>query len=316
MHADDQISLSVVIPSYGRPDDLLRCLRALECQELAPHEVIVACRADDEPTRAALAELSTTLRLVVEVVDSHQQAVAMNAGVAAATASVVALTDDDAAPAADWLRRLQDPYADPRVGAVGGRDVIHTASGVLDGRAAQVGLITSYGRCIGNHHLGFGDARDVDFLKGVNLSVRRELWHLDGRLQGHDIQTHWEMDLLLGVRQRRLRVIYDPAIVVDHYPKMRAGADDRRGRRAPRGIHNESHNEFLALARWLPPQRAAAALLYATLVGSVTTPGLTRGVIALARRDRYAARVSLAGLAGRRQALGALLRGGRRRYAS
>jgi hypothetical protein len=155
--------------------------------------------------------------------------------------------------------------------------------------------------------LGAGSARDVDFLKGVNLSIRRDLWHLDERLLGTGHQVHWEMDVTLGLRRRGWRVVYDPALVVDHYPAPRIDSADDRSRRKSRGVRNEAHNETLALLKWLPLHRGIVALAYGVLVGSSATPGFARAAVALARRDVDTARFLLAALAGRAQAVFTLL---------
>ena len=48
-------------------------------------------------------------------------AAARNTGITAATAPVIAFTDDDCVPAEDWLEALLVPYSNPEVVAVGGR---------------------------------------------------------------------------------------------------------------------------------------------------------------------------------------------------
>ena len=55
--------ISVVVPSYRRPDALARCLPALLAQERAADELIVVVRADDAETR----QLLTTFPQVTEV---------------------------------------------------------------------------------------------------------------------------------------------------------------------------------------------------------------------------------------------------------
>lgn len=304
------VSISVVIPTYGRPSDLLRCLLALERQEVPAREVIVVCRRRDTPTRIALEELETTLQLRVEVVDAESQSVAMNAGVAVATSPVIALTDDDAAPRPRWIAGLQSRHAQPGVGAVGGRDLVHTPEGTLQRKVADVGIVKWYGRRVGNHHLGTGAVRDVDFLKGVNLSVRRDLWMLDERLWGTGIQMHWEMGLSLAVIKRGLRVVYDPGLVVDHYPAARIGRADQRAQRTSSVVRNEAHNETLAVLKWLPRSRALAALAYEVLVGYSTTPGLVRSAVAMVRGEPGVTRFLPAALAGRWRAVATVLRGG------
>ncbi len=303
-----EVAISVVIPTYGRPGDLLRCLLALERQQVPAREVIVVCRRHDAPTRIALEELETTLPLRVEVIDAESQSVAMNIGVAVATSPVVALTDDDAAPRPTWIAGLQSHHVQPGVGAVGGRDLVHTPEGMLEREVADVGVVKWYGRRVGNHHLGTGTARDVAFLKGVNLSIRRDLWALDERLQGTGIQMHWEMDVSLGVLVRGLRVVYDPGLIVDHHPGARIGSLDQRTHRASAFVRHEAHNETLAPLKWLPLPRALMTLTYDFLVGRPTTPGLLRGALAMARREPEVSRFLLAALAGRCRAVATVLR--------
>ena len=48
----------------------------------------------------------------------------MNRGLDSARGDLVVFTDDDAEAQADWLERIEAKFADPSVGAVGGRDWI------------------------------------------------------------------------------------------------------------------------------------------------------------------------------------------------
>lgn len=50
------MKLTVLVPTYRRPDDLSRCLSALLRQQRTPDEIVVVARADDEATHACLAE--------------------------------------------------------------------------------------------------------------------------------------------------------------------------------------------------------------------------------------------------------------------
>src|SRR5262245_59918316 len=99
--------ISVLVPTYRRPRDLARCLAVLRAQERLPDQVVIVTRDTDAETRASLADadLSPLHPTVVEVARPGVVA-AMNAGLAAATGAIVAITDDDAAPRPDWLRRI------------------------------------------------------------------------------------------------------------------------------------------------------------------------------------------------------------------
>ncbi|MBF6615197.1 MAG: glycosyltransferase [Candidimonas sp.] len=102
--------ISVVVPTYQRPDLLERCLAALLKQTLArdAYEIIVC---DDGPSRAAqdLAEAAnqrTEGRPQVRyfpVTRTQGPAGARNVGWQAARAELIAFTDDDTVPEPAWL---------------------------------------------------------------------------------------------------------------------------------------------------------------------------------------------------------------------
>jgi cellulose synthase/poly-beta-1,6-N-acetylglucosamine synthase-like glycosyltransferase len=202
---------------------------------------------------------------------------ALNAGLAAASGEIVAITDDDAVPTPDWIARLECLFAtDQRIGGVGGRDWVHEAGGIASGGRTVVGRVSWYGRVVGNHHLGVGGPREVDVLKGVNMSFRRralESIRLDERLWGQGAQPHWEIPLSLAVKRRGWKVIYDPAAAVDHYPAERHGPDQRWWS-SQAALRDAVHNETYALLRWLPWWQKIATFLYGIVVGTRQAPGL------------------------------------------
>jgi cellulose synthase/poly-beta-1,6-N-acetylglucosamine synthase-like glycosyltransferase len=98
----------------------------------------------------------------------------MNAGLDAACGDIIAFTDDDAAPHTDWLERIEAHFlSDTNIGGVGGRDWVYHGTQLEEGEREVVGQVQWFGRVIGEHHLGVGEAREVDVLKGVNMSFRR-----------------------------------------------------------------------------------------------------------------------------------------------
>jgi GT2 family glycosyltransferase len=229
----------------------------------------------------------------------------MNAGVMAAGADILVFTDDDARPHDDWIQRLVTAYADPSVGAVGGRDVIYQHGGVEEGFANVVGRVRWYGRVDGNHHLGTGAPREVDVLKGVNLSLRRALWAVDSRLRGTGAEPHWELELTLKIGWLGWRVVYDPEAVVDHFvaPRMQ---ERQRDDVSPAYVCASAHNETYALLKWSPLIRVPIVLAYGILVGSRMAPGVAAAARRLRRGDgRGRVFVDLrAALAGRLLAVG------------
>lgn len=102
-------AVSVVVPTFHRPELLARCLGALACQTLAlaDFEVLVVDDGCSDATREWVERESTQhprgfLRYLRPAVGKGP-AVARNRGWRAARAELVAFTDDDTVPDRDWL---------------------------------------------------------------------------------------------------------------------------------------------------------------------------------------------------------------------
>ncbi|MGS0891781.1 glycosyltransferase family 2 protein [Burkholderia stagnalis] len=290
------MKISVLVPTYRRPADLARCLLALQRQHRPPDEVIVVARPEDDATHERLADpaVGGALPLRLVAVDVPGQVAALNRGLDTATGEIVAITDDDAAPHPDWLARIESAFlADPRVGAVGGRDWVHEKGRLLDASRERVGRLTLSGKIVGNHHLGVGDPREVDTLKGANMSYRRaaiERLRFDTRLRGAGAQTHNDTAFSMEVQRAGWKLLYDPAIAVDHYPAERFD-DDRRDAASLNAISNGAYNLQLTLREHLPPVRREIAWWWWALVGTRVYPGFAHVLLSLhtARRGRVLA---------------------------
>ncbi|MGF6722900.1 glycosyltransferase involved in cell wall biosynthesis [Paraburkholderia sp. GAS41] len=276
--------LSVIVPTYRRPADLARCLAALEAQLRPADEVIVVARPDDAATHALLHERlrgagSDALR--VAPVGQPGVVAAYNCGLDNAQGDIVCFTDDDAAPHPDWTQRLIDGFAQHRdAGGIGGRDIVHEKGTILAGARERVGLVQWYGRPIGNHHIGCGEPRPVQVLKGVNMAFRREAvegLRFDERLRGTGAQVHCEMQFSLDVVKRGWALIYDPSILVEHYPAPR-GDEDQRFIFNHAAFYNASFNLRLIMRDHLSLPGRCAFVVYATLIGTRADPGLARAL--------------------------------------
>lgn len=108
---------SVIIVSRGRPDALLRCLKALEQLYFTEFEVVVVA---DPAGIAALAANGRAGALKSVEFDEANISAARNLGLAAAAGEIVAFIDDDAVPEPTWLSHLVAAFDDPGVTAAGG----------------------------------------------------------------------------------------------------------------------------------------------------------------------------------------------------
>lgn len=101
------LRLSVVVPTYGRPDSIRRCLAALARLEYPPHalEVLVVDDASPEPVELEDHALPGTLR-VIRAPRNRGPAAARNLGAREATGEVLLFTDDDCRPDPEWAAAL------------------------------------------------------------------------------------------------------------------------------------------------------------------------------------------------------------------
>jgi cellulose synthase/poly-beta-1,6-N-acetylglucosamine synthase-like glycosyltransferase len=311
------VTISVMVPTYRRPQDLRRCLRALTVQLLPADEVIVVVRANDELTHEVLQEQDFK-EFPVRIVTVAQpgQVAALNAGLEQVRTDVVAITDDDAAPHPDWTMRIVAHYSvSGKIGGVGGRDNLHINGVLQEGRASVVGKVPAVGKHIGNHHIGFGAPREVDTLKGVNCSYRTQAVRpigFDRRLRGSGAQCHNDMSIGNELRQAGWKLIYDPQIVVDHYTAARFDEDQRSGFN-PVATRNTAYNEALIRMTYLPPLRRVMFWCWSVLIGTRGSPGFAQWIRFLPSQGSLAGAKFFAAAKGRFDAWNETWRSVRRR---
>jgi cellulose synthase/poly-beta-1,6-N-acetylglucosamine synthase-like glycosyltransferase len=296
---------TVLIPTYRRPLDLSRCLTALQAQTKTVDQAIVVVRDTDTETREFLATFNPQ-NLPLEIVTVTQPGVvaALNAGLTAVTGDIVSITDDDAAPHPDWLAKINTHFAvDGRIAGVGGRDWIHQDGKIETDSRPIVGKLQWFGRVIGNHHLGVGAPREVDVLKGVNMSFRTKVikkMQFDDRMKGSGAQVHFEMAFTLKLKRVGWKIIYDPSIAVDHYPARRFDEDQRQNFNET-AFTNLVHNETLILLEHLPPLRRFVFIFWALLVGTRDSLGLMQWLRLYPSQKQIVTKKLIASLQGRWQ---------------
>jgi len=296
----------VLVPTFRRPADFQRCLEALEGQQRIPDEVVIVARVTDEETQAVLARWRQKAFLRVAAVVESGQVQALNAGLNAVTGDIVMITDDDAAPHPDWCLRVAEHFAkDNSLGGVGGRDIVYAPEGLLEGYCTITGKVQPWGRIIGNHHLIAPRKTEVELLKGANMSYRMSAigdLRFDTNLRGSGAQVNNDMAFSMAVAKRGWKLLYDPAVQVDHYPAPRHD-NDIRGERNLLAVENTAFNTWWTLKRHLHPGlRRTMALLWERLIGTPGHPGRLRGWIAQLRRDPNAIAIWAAALRGRNEA--------------
>jgi GT2 family glycosyltransferase len=172
------LRVSVVVPTCGRPALLARCLAGLERQSLAreAYEVIV-----------------------VEDTKREGPAVARNRGWRKARAPLVAFTDDDTVPDADWLARGVDALErDPGAEAACGRVVMPVPERPTDYERDAQGL------------------ERAEFVTANCFCRRRTLERLGGFDERFPLAWREDSDLHFRLLESGARIVREPRAVVVH----------------------------------------------------------------------------------------------------
>jgi GT2 family glycosyltransferase len=299
--------LSVVIPSYQRPQWIRRAVLSLAAQTRRPDEVIAVARDTDGPTHEAIAALQgggLPFNLRREIVSEPGFIPPVKAGVAAARGDVIAVMDDDAEAEEGWAARLLGNYDDAAIGAVGGR-CINTSDDkgpTPVPEAERVGYVNHVGQFIGRMYFRptFRDPVEVDFLMGGNMSFRREIaarLEFDMELN-RNVAQGYEVDIGLQVRRLGWRIMFDPLLAIRHYSAPRATVGLRTY--DAESIQWYAFNQLRVGLRRLSLPHKSVSLVYQFAVGERTAPGVLPFVLGpIARRFGFETDHARAALKGR-----------------
>jgi len=308
-------SLSVVIPTYQRPDWIRRAVHSIAIQDPLPAEVIAIARDTDFPTHAAIADLqreSLPFPLRSELVSEPGFIPPVRLGLSVAASDIIAVMDDDAEAVAGWTDRLLRPYADNSVGAVGGRYINSSEDGptpVPD--VDRVAYVNRWGQFVGNLYCNprFTDPVDVWFMIGGNMSFRREVARqLEFDMQlNRNVANGYEVDIGLQVRRMGWRIVFDPLLAVRHYSAPRQTAGLRTSSRD--SIQWYAFNQTRVALRRLPAAQRSVAVAYQLAVGERRAPGLLPlAAWPLARKVGFELDMATAALKGRLLAMKSVFR--------
>jgi O-antigen biosynthesis protein len=113
-------TVSIIVPTCDRPEDLHRCLASLTAQRTRHQlEIVVVNNRPSTGTVATVVRNFPSARLVSE--PRAGLSYARNTGIANATGSIIVATDDDVVAPEDWIEKLVEPFARPEVMAVTGQ---------------------------------------------------------------------------------------------------------------------------------------------------------------------------------------------------
>lgn len=223
---------SVVIPTYNRPQALAACLDAVCALDAVAggYEVIVVDDGSQVDLSGIVASYAESVPLSFLRQANGGPAVARNHGAAHASGRILAFTDDDCRPAADWLQRMAASLSAAPDLLVGGCT-----------RNALVGNIYSTASQLLLHYIVDyyqANHRDGTFFTSNNMAVSRECFFEVGGFDAAFAKaTNEDRELCERWRYHRLPLRYDPSAIVYHAHELTLRAYGRQHFNYGRGAH-------------------------------------------------------------------------------
>jgi glucosyl-dolichyl phosphate glucuronosyltransferase len=218
------VGLSLVIPSFDRPELALRCLASVQDQTLAEFEVLLVDNKADPHLRARIESFNSGARVPARYVPERELGLhnARHAGARAAQGEVLVFTDDDALFEPKWLAAYARCFEEQsEMAAAGGPILPVWETPPPHWLTAMIAVDPSMFPALSLLDLGreFTLKPDGIFF-GVNMAIRRQVLFDAGGFNPEIFGTRWLGDGETGLNRKLWKrgqlVGYVPDAVVYH----------------------------------------------------------------------------------------------------
>ena len=214
--ASESPSISVIIPTYNRKEELTGLLSALEKQTLPADdfEIIIVDDGSADDTLFYLKALVSGGKenLFFCYQKNQGPGAARNRGMAMARGTFFAFTDTDCRPLPEWLDELIKPFSDKQVGAVGGAEEFEPAKRVLS-RAIHFCMTSPL--TTGGIRGASGKKLARYYPRTFNMAISREAFERTG---GFKQLYHGEdIELSFRIKEVGLALLYNEKARVCHH---------------------------------------------------------------------------------------------------
>lgn len=266
--AKEQYDLDIVIPVYGRPDLLQKCLASIEATkgDIKARLILVDDKGpNQDELKAVYHSLNGTSRVIYNR-ENNGFARTVNTGVSLGSAPLILVLNTDIEFLPGALQAMVNEFDDPAVGAVGPKLLFPPDS--YDptrpaGKVQHAGLAVNWRGNIVHVQIGWSadhpavnERRKMQAVTGACLMTRRQVWQqvvsayrkagdpTGGALnEVYGKGTYEDVEYCFAVRSGGHHVIYQPAAVAYHH--VGASAEGAGG-------YPVSRNEMIFKARCGP----------------------------------------------------------------
>ena len=202
---------SVVICVYNGAATIADCLEGATALDYPDYEVIVV----DDGSTDDTARIASAFDVRLIRTENGGLSRARNVGIEAATGEIIAFTDGDARPDADWLTYLAHGLRSDEFVAVGGPNIAPSGDGLV-------------AECVANSPGGpvyvLSTDQEAEHVPGCNMAFKasaiREIGGFDPRFRiaGDDVDVCWR------IHERGWRIGFTPSAVVWHHARSTVAA--------------------------------------------------------------------------------------------
>ncbi len=212
------IRISVIIPTFARPEALLNCLTKLAESDFPKEEFEVVVVDDGSPAPLDLpsSPFPGGFNLVMVRQENAGAGAARNLGVRKARGSYLLFTDDDCLPDRKWLTTMEASLTSDSASVAGGQTV-NAASNNIYSRVSHLLAHKAYA----NYET---DPSSVSFFGSNNFGLSRQAFEREGGFDEQLRPAYEDREFCDRLMAHGYRFVYLAAAIVAHDRRMRLRA--------------------------------------------------------------------------------------------
>lgn len=212
-----QHTISVIIATYNRPEDLHRCLCSLLQNTMKPTEIIVVDQSKNSQSKKVIRHINNKSIRYIKI-KRVSKAHALNIAIKHAKSDILSFTDDDSIVSKQWLEKLHHSFkSHPDIAGVFGNVYPFVPT-----RKKQLRCPATFYKKKTHLHASIGLPHYHAVGLGNNMSLRKQLFNTVGRFKpwlgpGNRFQAGGEdSDMIFRILLFGYKLETNPSVVVYH----------------------------------------------------------------------------------------------------
>jgi len=204
---ENELLVSVVIPSYNNEKIISRCLEAVENQSLdrSYYEIIVVNDGSIDNTEEQVKKFNNVQIISIE---HSGPSVARNSGAKQAKGKILVFTDSDCIPTHNWLEAMTDPFKQPDIIGVKGIYCTNQTNNISN--FVQLEYEYKYKRMKKQTY--------IDFIDTYSAAYNRDVFLANGGFDSTFTQASVEdQELSFRLSRKGYHMVFEPKAVVQHW---------------------------------------------------------------------------------------------------